>query len=111
MAIRLTARESIDLELDLPPEASAELCRDALMGLGWEVSGSGDEIEAAEPAERLCCVTWPVDLTITLTDGDAQMSRLTVQATTPGRGPLQRRQLRDRLTQFRAALLDRAQKR
>jgi len=50
MPIRLTARDSIELELDVPWEESAELCRAALRGLGWEVSGSGDEIEAAEPA-------------------------------------------------------------
>ena len=111
MGIRLTAHERLDLELDFPREVSAELCRAALMGLGWEVTGSGDEIAAAEPAERLCCVTWPVDLAITLTDGHAQGSRLTVEAATPGRGPLQKRQLRDRLGQFRAELLERAQKR
>jgi hypothetical protein len=111
MAIRLTAHDSIDLELAVPWEVSAELCRAALRGLGWEVSESGEEIEAAEPAERLCCVTWPVDLTIALAEGDQQRSRVTIEASTPGRGPLQQRQLRDRLAQFRAELLDRAQKR
>lgn len=110
MALRLTAHESTEMVLPVSREACADLCRRALEGLGWEVSESGEAIEAAEPAERLCCVTWPVDLTITVGESTPEGTPLSVEAATPGRGPLQRRQLRDRLAQLREALLERSQK-
>ena len=109
MAFRLRTRDSLEIELPAPREDAARICRSVLESLGWELTSDSDQIEAIEPADRLCCVTWPVSLTLTLADLDEGKSRISVQGTTPGRGPLQKRQLRDRMGRLRAALLKQTQ--
>ena len=105
MGFRLHTRDSLEIDLPAPREESARVCRAALQSLGWELTDKAGRIEAVEPAERLCCVTWPVSLTLTLAEAEGGC-RLTVEGTTPGRGSLQKRQLRDRLGRLRAQLTD-----
>ena len=110
MPLRLATSQSFDLELSCNREEGVAICRSALEGLGWEITAAAGRIEAAEPAERLCCVTWPVNLTLSLAGSEGGGCDVRVEGTTPGRGPLQKRQLRDRLGRLRTELLERARK-
>ena len=106
MAFRLRTRDSLEIQLPVDRDDCARICRSTLETLGWELEDDSEPIEAFEPADRLCCVTWPVDLTLTVADAEGGC-RLTMEGTTPGRGPLQKRQLRDRMGRLRAELLQR----
>ena len=97
------------LTFDLPVSSgeAKDLCRQGIRSLGWDETGSDDRIAASENPAQLCCVVWPVDVQITV-HGAGAASQITVEGATPGRGPIQKRQLEDRLDRLAAEIRRRA---
>ena len=96
------------MRLDRGRPAALQACREAVAALGWTAREvDGESLVAAEDPAGLCCVVWPVEVAVKIIDGGGS-SILKLTATTPGRGPIQQRQLRERLGRLERELHHRA---
>lgn len=86
--------------------ATAAACRRAIERLGWDLLETGPDsgLRAEEPAAGLCCVVWPVTVEVGIEPESEERTVVTIRATIPGWGPIQSRQLRDRLGALEAAI-------
>lgn len=102
------AKRDASVRLELGRPAALQACREAVSALGWAAREvDGPNLVAEEDPAGLCCVVWPVEVAVEIiAEGDSSLLELT--ATTPGRGPIQQRQLRERLGRLERELRHRA---
>ena len=94
------SRRELTIEVEGSEAQAEDLCRKALRGLGWmDLDEGGSTVRAGEDPASLCCTVWPVEVEA-IFRGDGETTEIELVATTPGRGPIQQRQLRDRLNRL-----------
>jgi hypothetical protein len=92
------AKRSHAFELDLASAGAPKAARKALEAMGWEVlEEDRRHVVGEEPAEKLRCVLWPVTADITWTTASNSQTRFELECSVPGRGPIQNRQLDNRM--------------
>jgi hypothetical protein len=84
------------------PDETARACVEALRSLGWQVAQSAGGLVASEVPNPLA-MHWPARLEIGFAPGAAGGTRVVVNGSISGFGPLQSGHLKDAMARFRAA--------
>jgi hypothetical protein len=92
------AKTSRSIELESAADPSEVACRDALRDLGWEVSEAHDgRLVATEDLARLRCIEGPIQLEVRMLPGPGDGTKILLEASMVGRGPIQSKHLREQI--------------
>jgi hypothetical protein len=90
------SRHEDSFQIPLPPEQAKPLCAEAISSLGLPITADlGYGLVCAESFQL--GLTWPATIQVLLNYGDAGMSRITINASNFGFGPIQSSHCRDRV--------------
>jgi hypothetical protein len=81
-------------------DEAKQACRDAITGLGWKSEEEGGAI-VAKPG--MSATAWPSKLTIGVTDAGGSAT-VNIDGSIYGFGPVQKKHLKKRMEEFRAAV-------
>ena len=82
--------------LDVSGSAVRRAVRATLTELAWDSEVEGDRTIAWEDPVKLCCSMSPVKAQIGVTDRGDDSTRVEIEVSVPGFGPVPKRQLADR---------------
>jgi hypothetical protein len=94
------SRHEDSFQIPLPPEQAKSLCAEAIASLGLPVTADlGHGFACAESFQ--IGFTWPATVQVLINYGDAGMSRITVNASNFGFGPIQSSHVRNKVIGLR----------
>ncbi len=82
------SRHEESFQIPISPERAKPLCADAITSLGWPISNDlGYGLVSVESFQL--GFSWPATVRVVLEQGDGRMSRITIEASNFGFGPIQ----------------------
>lgn len=94
------SRHEDSFQIPLPPEQAKALCGQAITSLGWPITGDLGYGLATSESFNLG-FTWPATIQVVIDYGDAGMSRITINASNFGFGPIQSSHVRGKVSALR----------
>src|SRR5262245_56942041 len=96
---------SEEFPLALPLSDSVSVCRATLRGAGWQITSDSDtRLVADESTNPLLSISWPARIEITVGAGPSRGTRVVMNGSIIGFGPIQSGYLRNAMLTLRAAV-------
>src|SRR5437870_2789476 len=89
------SRHEDSFQIPLPPEQAKPLCAEAITSLGLPATDLGHGFACAESFQ--IGFTWPATMQVLINYGDTGMSRITINASNFGFGPIQSSHVRNKV--------------
>ncbi|HKO97278.1 MAG TPA: hypothetical protein VJU86_09815 [Pyrinomonadaceae bacterium] len=94
------SRHEESFQIPYPPERVKPLCADAITSLGWPISNDlGYGLVSVESFQL--GFTWPATVKVVLNQGDGRMTRVTIEVSNFGFGPIQGSHVRGKAIELR----------